>query len=99
MTPVPLLPSETFWTLLHNRAHWEFELFLMFLFDIIIGGIFWRFIKKHWKHHIDRDNMESGKTSNLILSQYGIREEDVMEWTLTDRTLTVVFRNKEVSMH
>ena len=38
------MEKETFWTLLHDVAHWEFEIFLMFLFDIIIGLILWPII-------------------------------------------------------
>ena len=52
---------ETFWTLLRNAAHWEFEIFLMILFDLIIGGIAWPFVKKHWKHHVEHDRMEGHK--------------------------------------
>jgi hypothetical protein len=52
---------ETFWTLLHNAAHWEFEIFLMILFDLIIGGLAWPFVKKHWKHHVEHDRMEGHK--------------------------------------
>jgi len=51
--------EETFWTLLQDKAHWEFEIFLMILFDGLIFGIFWNFIKKHWKHHIARDEKEA----------------------------------------
>ena len=54
MTP----PPETFWSLLHDAAHWEFELFLMALFDGVIGCLAWPFIKKHWKHHADRDQQD-----------------------------------------
>ena len=36
---------ETFWTLLRDKAHWEFEIFLMFLFDGVLGGL-WLFIAK-----------------------------------------------------
>ena len=49
---------ETFWTLLHNAAHWEFELFLMILFDLVLGGLLWPFLKKHLKHHLERDKKE-----------------------------------------
>jgi hypothetical protein len=49
---------ETFWTLLHDSAHWEFELFLMALFDGVIGCILWPFLKKHYNHHICRDKKE-----------------------------------------
>ena len=50
---------ETFWTLLHNAAQWEFEIFLMLVFDGVIGALAWPFIKKHWKHHIERDEKEN----------------------------------------
>jgi hypothetical protein len=53
-----LQQPETFWTLLHDKAHWEFEIFLMLLFDGIIGALLWPFIKRHWNHHIDRDKKE-----------------------------------------
>lgn len=46
---------ETFFTLLKDAAHWEFELLLMFIFDIVIGLIFFPFLKKHWRHHIESD--------------------------------------------
>ena len=49
---------ETFWTLLHDKAHWEFELFLIAVFDGVIGAILWPFIRKHWNHHIARDKQE-----------------------------------------
>jgi hypothetical protein len=48
--------SETFWTLLRDPAHWLFELFLMVVFDGIVLGVCWPFLRKHWKHHIARDN-------------------------------------------
>jgi hypothetical protein len=54
-----IFEQETFWTLLRDKAHWEFEIFLMVLFDLVLIGIVWPFVKKHWKHHIDRDK-ESG---------------------------------------
>jgi len=55
MIPPCGCPPETFWTLLHDKAHWEFEGFLMLLFDVIIGAILWPFFKKHWQHHLDSD--------------------------------------------
>jgi len=50
--------TETFWTLLRNGAHWEFELFLMLLFDGLIGALLWPFVKKHIEHHLERDRKE-----------------------------------------
>ena len=49
---------ETFWTLLHDSAHWEFEVFLTILQDVVIGAIIWPFAKKHIGHHLDRDKRE-----------------------------------------
>ena len=43
--------NETFWTLLGNSAHWEFEIFLMILFDGVIGLIIWPQIKHLLKDH------------------------------------------------
>lgn len=56
MTPECTCAKDTFWTLLHDWPHWEFELFLMLLFDGVIGALAWPFIQKHWKHHLERDN-------------------------------------------
>lgn len=46
---------ETFWTLLTDGAHWQFELFLMFIFDIVIGLLIWPSIKKFILHHESDD--------------------------------------------
>lgn len=43
--------QETFWTLLNNAAHWEFEIFLMVLCDGVILGLLWPYIRKHIRHH------------------------------------------------
>ena len=54
-----MIEAETFRSLLHDRAHWEFELFVglveMIVFDVLIGALAWPFVKKHWKHHVDSD--------------------------------------------
>jgi hypothetical protein len=50
------MEHETFWTLLKDKAHWEFELFLMFVFDVVIGFIFWPLIKKLMLHHKTDDD-------------------------------------------
>lgn len=42
---------ETFWNLLRDPAHWEFELFLMALFDGLLFGLLWPRIRKHVNHH------------------------------------------------
>ena len=74
---------ETFWTLLHDTAHWEFEIFLMTIFDGVIGylgfRIFWPFLRKHWLHHLERDEREKRLVSpNGVLESYGINPEHVI---------------------
>ena len=54
----PIVAKETFWSLLHDAAHWEFELFLIFIFDIVLGAVIWPFLKKHWTHHVARDKKD-----------------------------------------
>ena len=54
---------ETYWTLLHDAAHWEFELFVglveMVVFDLIGGLLLWPVIRKHWKHHLFHDQLDA----------------------------------------
>jgi hypothetical protein len=53
--------AETFWTLLKDPAHWAFEMFLMGLFDVALAGILWPILRKHWRHHKERDKREGVK--------------------------------------
>lgn len=46
-----LLAEETFWDLLRSSAHWQFELFLMALFDVLIGMVAWPFVKRAISRH------------------------------------------------
>lgn len=45
------MEHETFWTLATDLAHWEFELFLIFIFDVLIGLIMWPAIKHFMADH------------------------------------------------
>lgn len=49
---IPLL-AESFWSLLRDPAHWYFELFLMLLFDVLIGAIAWPIIRRHIHRDVD----------------------------------------------
>jgi hypothetical protein len=51
------MEHETFWTLLKDSAHWEFELFLIFIFDILIGLLIWPAIRHLIKDHNKFHNM------------------------------------------
>ena len=53
------MEHETFLTLLCDRAHWEFEIFVTIVFDGVVLGLCWPFIKKHWNHHADRDRRDN----------------------------------------
>ncbi len=50
------MEHETFWTLVKDLPHWEFELFLIFIFDVLIGIIIWPLIKKFTTHHQEDDD-------------------------------------------
>jgi len=47
---------ETFWSLLRDPAHWCFELFLMGVFDLLIGAILWPRFRQWTTHHRSDDN-------------------------------------------
>ena len=49
------MEHETFFTLIKDLAHWEFELFLIFIFDVLIGLIIWPYIKRFLTHHDSDD--------------------------------------------
>jgi len=50
------MEKETFWTLLSDLPHWEFEVFLIILFDVIIGALIWPNIKRMFSHHKEDDD-------------------------------------------
>ena len=53
------METETFWTLFTDLAHWEFEVFLIILFDVIIGLLIWPIIRKGLLHHkSDHERLE-----------------------------------------
>ncbi len=50
------MEKETFWTLVTDIAHWEFEIFLMLIFDLLIGALIWPKIQAWFKHHKKDDD-------------------------------------------
>jgi len=51
------MEHETFWTLLKDPAHWMFEIFLIALFDGLLGLIIWPRLKKFMHHYKQDDKM------------------------------------------
>lgn len=49
------MEHETFFTLMCSLPHWEFEIFLMFVFDILIGTLLWPLLRKWTNHHKSDD--------------------------------------------
>ena len=49
------MEHETFLTLVKDKAHWEFEIFLIFIFDVLIGLLIWPLISKFIIHHKSDD--------------------------------------------
>lgn len=53
-----MIEHETFRTLLFDVAHWEFEIFVTLVFDGLVLGLLWPFIRRHWNHHLNRDSRD-----------------------------------------
>jgi hypothetical protein len=51
------MEHETFWTLLKDPAHWAFEIFLIALFNGLLGLIIWPRIKKFLQHYKSDDKI------------------------------------------
>lgn len=49
------MEHETFWTLLKDLSHWEFELFISVIFMAIEGLVFWPIINRWREHHREDD--------------------------------------------
>ncbi len=59
---------ESFWDLLMDPAHWYFELFLIVLFDVIVGLLIWPFVRKGIMHHkSDHERLEDLEREVSIL--------------------------------
>ena len=52
------MEHETLWVLLHDAPHWEFEIIVNIVFDGLVLGTALPFIKKHVRHHLERDKRE-----------------------------------------
>lgn len=49
------MEEESFFTLVKDLAHWEFELFLIVIFDVIVGLILWPWVRRYIIHHKSDD--------------------------------------------
>ncbi len=50
---------ESFLDLLKDPAHWEFEIFLILIFDVLLGAIIWPFARGGLRHHkSDHERLE-----------------------------------------
>lgn len=59
---------ESFWDLLMDPAHWYFELFLIVLFDVIVGLLIWPFVRRGIMHHkSDHERLEDLEREVSIL--------------------------------
>ena len=67
---------ETFWDLLRDPAHWEFEIFLIFVFDVLIGLVVWPFIMRGFKHHkSDHERLEDLEKEMSRLKETRLKDE------------------------
>jgi hypothetical protein len=54
-TLTKMIEHETFFSLLQDLAHWEFELTLQVIFDGFIGLLLWPWFRKKVLHHRSDD--------------------------------------------
>lgn len=68
---------ETFWTLIKDTAHWQFELFLILLFDGLIGALLWPCLKRFGRHHKSDDQKLAEVRADLqeLRKQLGVPKE------------------------
>lgn len=62
------MEHETFWSLMRSGPHWLFELFLMFLFDVVIGLVLWPCFKRYALHH-QSDDKKTEKLEGQVAQQ------------------------------
>jgi hypothetical protein len=96
---------ETFWTLLRDRAHWEFELFLMVVFDIFLAGVWQLFLRRKDKVQSWAMNPVAVKAGHKIQTPKGICEqcgglvkhmiESGIKWCLGCGEIKVLSESKE----
>lgn len=56
------MENDTFLNLLTSRAHWEFEILLIFIFDVLIGLLIWPWLR-HLYHDHQLFHMKTYKVS------------------------------------
>lgn len=67
---------ETFGTLLRDPAHWYFELFLILIFDVIIGAVAWPFIKRHIHKDVDTAEQHEHEQIGALKQRIAVLEGD-----------------------
>ena len=84
------MEHETFWSLARDLAHWEFELFLIFLFDVVLGVFIWPRFRKWIRHHrSDDDKLDLlERKLKALQDKLGIKDEDLPTHSLTKETKT-----------
>ena len=76
------MEHETFLSLLRDPSHWEFEIFLMILFDGILGGLVWGlllgpWVKKKLKHHVSDDEKIERLEKQVRRLQHKVRRFEI----------------------
>jgi hypothetical protein len=69
------ITDETFWGLLRSRGHWEFELFLMVIFDVFLAGIWQIFLRRKDKVRSWAMNPAAVKAGHKLQTPKGICEQ------------------------
>ena len=93
------MEKETFWTLFTDLAHWEFEIFLMVLFDFVIGFVGWRYVLRpllnKWFSHHKEDHTKIDKVDALEARIKKLEDEKKLEQRKTGPRLVGMFQENE----
>lgn len=65
-----MMDPETFTTLLKNPGHWEFELFLMFLQDVILGLLILPLARRHFMRYHPKWKQKIGEVTKIGMTEW-----------------------------
>ena len=91
------MEHETFWTLVTDLAHWEFEIFLIILFDGVVGLLIWPYIKHFIEDHRKLHKIISNKRKMKKKAKfYPVKEETLKTKTFPKVKAPTLRANKKV---
>ncbi len=86
--------QDTFWTLLHNAAHWEFEIFLQVVDGVLFGVLWNKYLKQQWRKRIERYKREVVGGSQCVHPNVTSCGNGTWKCEVCSQTLLIVTKNQ-----